>query len=190
MLYTAEHIERISQLLGAEKARRSRLSIVVDPVMVATSGDLLLKGDAVAASCESLFPLADLITPNMDEAGVLLDRKIVRQTDLEEGALELSERFGTAVLLKGGHLEKDAVDVLARGREITLFQGERFKGVKTHGTGCTLSSAIAGQLARGADLEEAVTEAKDYVHRAIETYCKWAVKGGSAIHALNHFPDL
>jgi len=147
---------------------------VVDPVMVATSGDRLLTDDAMEALTTKLVPLARLITPNMDEAAVLLGRTLHCRADMEEGARELVRRFGCAVLLKGGHLPGDDVpDVLVDGEQVVWFEGQRVHGVYTHGTGCTYSAAIASGLAQGLTLEAAVRQGKAFVANAIANHFRW-----------------
>ncbi len=166
MLFSAPIIGAVAELLR----ERRGVPAVVDPVMVATSGATLLQPDAVAAVCERLLPLAALVTPNLDEAAVLLGRRPGDEAAMRAGALELARRFGVPFLLKGGHLGgAELVDVLARpdgGTE--RWSGERIEGVDTHGSGCTLSSAIAAQLALGRPLVEAVAAGRDYLRRGME----------------------
>ena len=173
MLFNAPIIAAVAALLGARRG----LPVVVDPVMVATSGATLLQPEAVAAVREQLLPLAALVTPNLDEAAVLLGRRPGDEAAMRAGALELARRFGVPFLLKGGHLGGTRlVDVLARpdgGTE--RWSGERIEGVDTHGSGCTLSSAIAAQLALGRPLLEAVAAGRDYLRRGME---RGAVAGG------------
>lgn len=143
--------------------------IVVDPVMVATSGAKLLSEDAVGALKRELFPLAELVTPNIPEAEVLIGKKIISKSDMEQAAAELGECFGFNVLLKGGHLEDEASDVLyIKGRCIWFYE-EKVDNPNTHGTGCTLSSAIASDLAKGMDLKTAVKKAKEYLTGALKS---------------------
>jgi len=152
------------------------IPLVVDPVMVATSGAVLLEADAIQAMTERLFPLARLITPNLDEGAVLLGRRPEGRADLHEAAATLAERFATHVLLKGGHLVGDRlIDVLASpdGR-LRVFEGTRIKDVDTHGSGCTLSAAIAAHLALGKELDEAVAAARRY----LRTHMKRALQTG------------
>jgi len=142
--------------------------LVVDPVMVAKSGDPLLDPSAVSTLVERLFPLATLITPNRMEAEVLLGRPIRGLAEAEEAALALLDLGPQAVLLKGGHLEgEEAVDLLATEAGLRRFSAPRVRTRNTHGTGCTLSAAIAALLALGRPLEEAVAEAKAYLTRAL-----------------------
>lgn len=148
--------------------RNDATNIVVDPVMVATSGSELSSNEAVIALREKLIPLATVITPNMPEAEVLFGAHIENAADQERAAVEIARATGVAVLVKGGHGENDANDVLARpDGTVTWFEGERVDTANTHGTGCTLSSAIACGLAVGKPLEEAVKSAKDYITGAL-----------------------
>ncbi len=148
--------------------RNDATNIVVDPVMVATSGSELSSNEAVIALREKLIPLATVITPNMPEAEVLFGAHIENAADQERAAVEIARAAGVAVLVKGGHGENDANDVLAQpDGTVTWFEGERVDTANTHGTGCTLSSAIACGLAVGKPLEEAVKSAKDYITGAL-----------------------
>ena len=152
----------------AALVRNGATNIVVDPVMVATSGSELSSDEAVVALREKLIPLAAVITPNMPEAEVLFGAHIENAADQERAAVEIARATGVAVLVKGGHGENDANDVLARpDGTVTWFEGERVDTANTHGTGCTLSSAIACGLAVGKPLDEAVKSAKDYIIGAL-----------------------
>ena len=142
--------------------------IVVDPVMVSTSGHSLLQPDAVQALCSELLPLATVITPNLPETAVLLGREVHTAVEMQEAARELSARYGTAVLVKGGHLTATAADVLYADGEFHVFETERIDTQNTHGTGCTLSSAIASGLAKGMTLAESVRAAKLYLTGALK----------------------
>jgi hydroxymethylpyrimidine/phosphomethylpyrimidine kinase len=181
--------EQVLAVVRAWRAHAGGIPLVVDPVMVATSGGRLLKDDAVAALCEELLPLATLITPNMDEAEVLWGRAVTTREEMAECATELAARFQTHVLVKGGHLAGDAAaDVLAGREGLSWHETERTPGVHTHGTGCTCSSAIAACLAGGMDLRAAVTAAKKYVSSAIIQHFAWPDARVGVLHALNHFP--
>lgn len=142
-------------------------NIVVDPVMVATSGSSLIKGGAVEMLRTRLFPLATLVTPNIPEAEVLTGECIESPEDMERAAKKIGEIYGCAVLCKGGHSRNDANDVLFENGTIYRFYGERIDNPNTHGTGCTLSSAIATGLAKGLPLREAVDAAKKYLSGAL-----------------------
>lgn len=184
MLYSREVIELVAKTLIAQPKRPP---LVVDPVMVATSGDSLLRDDAVSAYERLLFPLASLITPNLDEAGVLVGRKLTRREHLHAAADVLRSRFGCAVLLKGGHLRgREAVDVLRDADGFAEYRSAFIPGVNTHGTGCTFSAAITAGLASGNSLRAAVKSAKRYVTRSISQAFRWG-SAGHRVDALNHF---
>ncbi len=166
---------------------RPGLPLVVDPVMVATGGGRLLEEGAVRAVREQLLPMATLVTPNMDEAGVLWCRGVRTRADMAACAEDLAQTLGTAVLVKGGHLKDgSAADVLVTCDGNPMwFEGERTPGVHTHGTGCSLSASIATGLGLGLPLREAVARAKTYVAGAIRQHLSW--QGGLGdVHALDH----
>lgn len=142
-------------------------NIVIDPVMVATSGARLIAEDAVAVLKQELFPLADVLTPNIPEAEVLLGSSIETAEDMEKAAEEISHKYACAVLCKGGHSINDANDLLYSSNQATWFAGKRIANPNTHGTGCTLSSAIASNLAKGHTMAEAVKLAKEYISGAL-----------------------
>ncbi len=158
-------------------------NIVLDPVMVSTSGFKLLDEDCIEALTKHLFSLATVITPNMPEASVLLNREINTVKDMEKAALDLQKPINGNILIKGGHLHDRCTDILCCRGEITEFTNEKIDANNTHGTGCTLSSAIALMLARGYDVKTAVKEAKDYVYGAIKN----APDFGKGSGPLNHF---
>ena len=166
MLATSEIIAAVAA--GLDSA--PNIPLVVDPVMVATSGDPLLQPNAVAAFKSMLFPRAALITPNLPEAARLLDTTLARnESEARDQLLALGRLGAKAVLLKGGHGESsEAIDLLLISGTIRRFAHPRIATKNTHGTGCTLSAAIAALIALGADLETAVARAKTYVHQAIE----------------------
>jgi hydroxymethylpyrimidine/phosphomethylpyrimidine kinase len=152
----------------AERVRHWRLErLVVDPVMVAKSGDRLLREDAVAALVSQLLPLALVLTPNVPEAEVLVGHSLQTEEDLRHAAREILAMGARTVLMKGGHRQGDANDIFFDGHEFLELRSERFDTPNTHGTGCTLSAAIAAGLARGASPRDAVAEAKRYVSEAI-----------------------
>jgi len=165
MLYSAGIINAVVACL---KPHRS-VPVVVDPVMVATSGARLLKPAAIRSLTRDLLPHATIITPNLDEASLLLDRPLRSVEHLRDAAKELHGRFGCAVLAKGGHLRglRQAVDIYWDGRNELLLAAPFVRGVGTHGTGCTYSAAIVAGLARGLSLRRAVCNAKDYITGAI-----------------------
>ncbi|MBO4877807.1 MAG: bifunctional hydroxymethylpyrimidine kinase/phosphomethylpyrimidine kinase [Ruminococcus sp.] len=156
-------IEVITECLNRHKAR----NIVLDTVMVATSGARLTTPEAVKLMTEKLFPLSTLITPNIPEAQLLIDMLIMNRVDMEEAAKKLYGMYGCSVLIKGGHTVCDAADVLCTEAGISWYEMQRIDNPNTHGTGCTLSSAIAADLAKGYSLEESVKLAKEYLTGAI-----------------------
>ena len=153
----------IAEKLQEYKAR----NIVVDPVMIATSGARLISEEAVEVLKNSLLPMAALVTPNIPEAEVLSGRKIVTPEDMIKAAALIGETYHCAVLCKGGHQLNDANDLLWKEGGYRWFRGERINNLNTHGTGCTLSSAIASNLAKGYELESAVERAKKYISGAL-----------------------
>lgn len=165
LLYSAEIIQVVAAFFRAPR----RPPLIVDPVMVATSGARLLRTGAIRVLEEELLPLATLITPNLHEAQILTGCRLTSASDLRLAARELHRRFGCAALVKGGHLQglKEAVDFFFDGKTELLISAPFVAGVKTHGTGCTYSAAITAWLARGRELTDAVAEAKDYVTHAI-----------------------
>ena len=167
MLYSAPIIRAVAESFHC----RPRVPLVVDPVMVSTSGAQLLKPAAVKVLCADLLPLATLVTPNLDEAAILCGEKLTSVEDLRAAARELHGRFGCAALVKGGHLRglKEAVDIFYDGRQELLLSAPFVRGVSTHGTGCTYSAAIAGHLARGCSLARAVRGGKEFITQAIAT---------------------
>ena len=183
----------------AESIKKFSLkNVVVDPVMVATSGARLISEDAIETLKTELLPLAALITPNIPEAEVLLENsglseldsknlKITSEKQMEEAAQKISEKFGCAVLVKGGHNVNDASDFLfgkdKNGKTIAKwFRGKRIANPNTHGTGCTLSSAIAANLAKGENLETAVENAKDYISHALSAMLDLGKGAGPLMH--------
>ena len=163
MVSSTALIAVIADKLRQYKAR----NIVVDPVMVATSGARLISEEAVDALKEKLLPLATLLTPNIPEAEVLSGMTISDPAGMEQAARAISEQYGCAVLCKGGHQISDADDLLWRNGAGVWFRGRRIQNSNTHGTGCTLSSAIAANLAKGYDLDRSVQRAKDYISGAL-----------------------
>ena len=163
-------------------------NIVVDPVMVATSGAKLITDEAIETLKKELLPLATVITPNIPEAEVLFASKIQNETDMERAAKEISSKFGCAVLLKGGHSLNDANDYLfdaKSGNDGIWFYGKKINNPNTHGTGCTLSSAIAANLAKGKSLSEAVKNAKAYISGALEAMLDLGKGSGPLAHNWN-----
>ncbi len=164
MLATADLVEAVAAALAAE----APIPFVLDPVMVATSGDRLLDEDAVEAVLSELLPLCALVTPNLDEAGILTGGDVASEADMAAAAKRLVELGAGAALVKGGHMSGDrVVDVLWDGSALHRWERDRIRTSSTHGTGCTLSAAATAGLARGRPLTRAVEDALDYVHRAI-----------------------
>jgi len=184
MLYSAQLIRAVAEQLRKYAAR----NIVLDPVMVAQSGDRLLEDDAVGAIRDYLMPLSNVVTPNIPEAEVLAGRRIRSLEDMQAAAHDLGRYGSEAVLLKGGHLEEsDSSDLfyLCRENRFVTLAAERITSRNTHGTGCTLSAAIAAYLARGDDLENAVRQAKTYITAALRAGAAYRL--GSGHGPVHHF---
>ena len=181
MVSSAELIEVIAERLNYYDAK----NIVVDPVMVATSGSELMKTDAVSTLIRELLPLATLVTPNIPEAEVLSGRRIVTKEDMLSVAKHIGDSYGCAVLLKGGHSINDANDLLYSNGNYKWFCGKRINNPNTHGTGCTLSSAIASNLAKGYDLETSIHRAKDYISGALAAMLDLGEGSGPMNHAFD-----
>ena len=158
-------------------------NIVVDPVMVATSGSALMKTEAVQMLTEKLLPLATVVTPNIPEAQVLSEMDILTKESMYTAAKKIGDSYGCAVLLKGGHSINDANDLLYANGEFIWFEGKRIDNPNTHGTGCTLSSAIASNLAKGYTLTESVKIAKDYISSALAAMLDLGKGSGPINHA-------
>lgn len=180
MVSSSVLIEKIADKLEEYRAEH----IVADPVMVATSGSKLISDDAVAALKERLLPMAALLTPNIPEAEVLAEMEIHTEEEMAEAARVISEKYGCAVLLKGGHQLNDANDLLYRDGESKWFYGKRIDNPNTHGTGCTLSSAIASNLAKGYDLDTSVERAKMYISGALGAMLNLGHGSGPMNHAF------
>ncbi len=165
-----------------EKLKEYRAEhVVVDPVMAATSGAKLISEEAVAAMKSHLFPLAEVMTPNIPEAEILSGMQIYTEEDMLCAAQKIGAACSCAVLLKGGHSRNDASDLLYQEGKFTWFRGQRIENPNTHGTGCTLSSAIAANLAKGFPLEEAVERAKEYISGALSAMLELG-KGSGPMH--------
>ena len=162
-------IERLIEVIAEKLTFYKAQNIVVDPVMISTSGARLISENAVETLREKLLPTARVVTPNIPEAEVLCGIKISDKADMEKAAEHISKACGCAVLLKGGHSIADADDLLYENGKMTWFEGERIDNPNTHGTGCTLSSAIASNLAKGYGLEAAVKFAKEYISGALSS---------------------
>ena len=178
MVASAPLVETIAERLRFYRAE----NIVVDPVMVATSGARLIAEDAVETLTRRLFPLAAVLTPNIPEAEVLCGWQIKTPKDMELAAREIGEKFDSAVLLKGGHTVNDANDLLFSKGSLRWFYGKRIPNPNTHGTGCTLSSAIASNLAKGFGMEEAVERAKSYISGALSAMLDLGAGSGPMAH--------
>lgn len=187
MLHSSEVIECVARLLAEYRVS----NIVLDPVMVATSGDRLIQDDAVKTMQELLFPLVRIITPNIPEAEILLGQPVTGADDMEAGAVQLGERFNLSVLAKAGHLPGDKLrDVLYDHEEgsLTHFKNKKINTVNTHGTGCTLSSALAASLARGSALGQASADAIAFVALAIKAGSAYGIgKGHGPVHHFHAF---
>ncbi len=180
MVSSGSLIEVIAERLTFYKAR----NIVVDPVMIATSGAKLISDDAVDTLKSKLLPLATVITPNIPESEVLSGMTIRSSADMVEAAKRIHAAFDCAVLTKGGHSLDDANDVLVHGEQVTWFHGRRIENSNTHGTGCTLSSAIASNLAKGYDLETSVQYAKNYISGALNAMLDLGKGSGPMDHGF------
>lgn len=182
LLCSAEIVDAVAEVLN-----RRAIPMVVDPVMIATSGQQLLDPAAVNLYEKRLFPVAVLVTPNLDEAAKLLGAEIRTQTEMKRAAQALAEKYKTAILLKGGHLRGNmAVDLLFDKGRTTEFTAPFVRGVATHGTGCTYSAAITAGLASGHSLKESIKHAKKFVTATIRNHLNWTNESGDALHALNH----
>ena len=159
-------------------------NLVVDPVMVATSGSKLISDDAIGTLKNELLPLATVITPNIPEAEVITGMQVKTEEDMILAAKRISEQYGCAVLCKGGHQINDANDLLYRQGDYKWFRGKRIHNPNTHGTGCTLSSAIASNLAKGENLDEAVLHAKNYISGALSAMLDLGKGSGPMNHAF------
>ncbi len=183
MLSNTQIIKIVSEKVKKYKVK----NLVIDPVMIAKGGDRLLKEDAVESLKQDLVPLANVVTPNFSEAEVLSGLKIGNLSDMKEAARKIFRLGAQNVLIKGGHLSSDeAIDVLYNGRTFREFRAERIITKNTHGTGCTLSSAIAAELAKGKEVEEAVNTAKRYITLAIQN----SLEIGHGHGPLNHLVRL
>jgi hydroxymethylpyrimidine/phosphomethylpyrimidine kinase len=192
LLFSGEIVSEVAQALREQRGKReSSAPLVIDPVMVATSGDLLLRDDAIERYERDLFPLAALVTPNLSEASQLLGEPILDLPAMREAGAKLAKKYRVAILLKGGHLSgENAIDLLFANDAVVEFSAPFSRGIATHGTGCTYSAAIAAGLARGWSLEESVRRAKKFVSAAIAQHHSWKVASGTSLQALNHSPNI
>ncbi|MDB5954370.1 bifunctional hydroxymethylpyrimidine kinase/phosphomethylpyrimidine kinase [Ramlibacter sp.] len=182
MLHSADTVRAVAAALKRHGLKR----VVLDPVMIATSGAKLIDDAAIAVLVRELFPLAAVVTPNLDEAALLVGQPLRNEADMEAAARQLIERGAHAVLVKGGHLAGETVSdlLLQRGAAPMWLRAERIASPNTHGTGCTLSSAIASELALGADLPQAVQRAREFVRAALAGGAN--VRTGAGSGPLNH----
>jgi hydroxymethylpyrimidine/phosphomethylpyrimidine kinase len=182
MLHSADTVREVASALQ----RHALAKVVLDPVMIATSGAVLIDAEAVDVLVRELFPLATVVTPNLDEAALLVKQPLASEADMEAAARQLLEMGAAAVLLKGGHLAGDTVSdlLLVRGAAPVWLRGRRIATPNTHGTGCTLSSAIASHMALGADLPQAVRRGRDFVRGALDAGA--SVRTGQGSGPLNH----
>ena len=181
MVASAQLISKIAEKLKEYDAK----NVVVDPVMVATSGAKLISDDAIETLKTELMPLADLLTPNIPEAEVLADMKIGSEAEMEAAAGIISRKYGCAVLCKGGHKVSDASDLLCTDSQRIWFRGERIDNPNTHGTGCTLSSAIASNLAKGFSMEKSIERAKAYITGALSARLDLGQGSGPMDHTFD-----
>ena len=180
MVASSELIHVIADALRYYDAK----NVVIDPVMVATSGSALMKNDAVKTLIEELLPVATLVTPNIPEAQVLAGLTVETKEDMVTAAKQIGDSYHCAVLLKGGHSINDANDLLYADGELHWFEGKRIDNPNTHGTGCTLSSAIASNLAKGFTLTESIQRAKDYISGALAAMLDLGKGSGPMNHAF------
>lgn len=182
MLYSKAHVIAITELL-----QQQPIPVIVDPVMVATSGAHLLKDDAIQAYLNRLLPVSQLVTPNLAEASVLLGHEITKIDQMEAAAQEIATIYNISCLIKGGHLpaEDERMDVLWHAGKCHHYSAPTIDIDSTHGTGCTLSAAITANMARGLSIPEAVQTAKHWVHSAISESFKFNSPDGEQVNALN-----
>ena len=176
--------DKLIRTIAAKLREYNAKNIVVDPVMVATSGSKLIADEAVETLKSELLPIAAVVTPNIPEAEILADMKIASQDDMVKAAQIIGEKYGCAVLCKGGHSLSDANDLLWDKGSTKWFNGRRIDNPNTHGTGCTLSSAIASNLAKGFTLEKSVERAKDYISGALAAMLDLGKGSGPMNHAF------
>ena len=192
LLCSGEIISAVAHAIrGTAETAVPPIPFVIDPVIVATSGDPLLDANAIESYTKELFPLATLITPNLLEAEKFIGEPVRDLKSMRRAGTELARRFSVSILLKGGHLAGDhAVDLLIADGKITEFSAPFVRDVATHGTGCSYSAAIAAGLASGLSLESSIGRAKKFVTASITQRLRWKSKSGKNLDALNHSPFL
>jgi hydroxymethylpyrimidine/phosphomethylpyrimidine kinase len=188
LLCSGEIISAVAKAIrDRDKRFAPRIPLVIDPVFVATSGDALLEPAAIETYEKKLLALASLITPNLGEAERLLGTRIKDRRSMHRAGKKLEKRFGTAILLKGGHLAGSrAVDLLFANGKVVEFSAAFVRDVATHGTGCTYSAAITAGLAKGLSLEDAITQGKKFVTDSIARHFRWTSRFGGTVQALRH----
>jgi len=182
MLYCREIIEIIAHTLNDYK----KIPLIIDPVFVSTSGIKLIKDDAIESLKKRLFPLANLVTPNMQEAEILLEADLKGVHDLEEAAEKLFDIYKVPFLIKGGHLKDSAIDVLYDNKGKKKFSSELVKKVNNHGSGCTFSSAITSNIVKGYNLRQAISKAKEYIYYSL----KYSHNISEFNNVINHFWEI
>ncbi len=183
MVSSADIIKTIAIKLKQYKVNK----VILDTVMVSTSGCPLLERDAITALTQNLFPFADIITPNLHEAKILCDFDVHTKNEMVKAAELIYNKYNVCVLLKGGHLPDTSCDLLYNGNAV-WFKGEKIRNSNTHGTGCTLSSAIAANIANGYSLETAVQNAKNYVSGALHDMMNLGRGSGPLNHMYDFYP--
>ncbi len=181
MLFSSEIISVIAGVLSNEPYKS--ISLIIDPVFAATSGSALIRKEGISRLKDALFPLGTVITPNIPEAELLTGMTLTHAKDLEEAASMMYNTFGTAILVKGGHLPDRALDILFDAEGPKYYESEMIAGVNTHGSGCTLASAIAAAMAQGRPLREAIKVAKTYIQQALKN----SLQLSSDTRVINHF---
>lgn len=177
---------QITRVVARTLSKYKGINIVVDPVMISKSGSLLLKPEAISALKQELFPIADIVSPNLHEATQIVGFPVVDRVTMEKAAVAIKEMGPRYVIVKGGHLEGDACDLLYDGSKFTALTNKRINTLHTHGTGCTFSSAIAAGLAGGLAMEQAVEQAKAYITMAITH----GFALGRGVGPTHHFYEL
>jgi hydroxymethylpyrimidine/phosphomethylpyrimidine kinase len=188
LLYTAKNVGMVARTIAdlfADSAKR--FPLVIDPVIAGTGGDRLLAPKAIEVYESELFPLATLLTPNLDEAEKLVGEPVRDLQAMRKAGKKMQRKYGVSILLKGGHLTGDyAIDLLFADSRISQFSAPFVQGVATHGTGCTYSAAITAGLAFGLSLESAIRRAKTFVTASIAQHFRWTSHSGESLDALKH----